>query len=148
MNLTEISLLLADDDPDDCLFFEEALDELPFSVKLTCVNNGEELMLFLAQENQVLPTILFLDLNMPRKNGLECLIEIKRNDKLKALPIIIYSTSLDTKTAEIMYDLGAHHYIRKPSEFSKLKDVIGTAIQLTVQSSCTQPDKDNFIIQI
>ena len=148
MNLTEISLLLADDDPDDCLFFEEALDELPFSVQLTCVNNGEELMLFLAQENQVLPTILFLDLNMPRKNGLECLIEIKRNDKLKALPIIIYSTSLDTKTAEIMYDLGAHHYIRKPSEFSKLKDVIGTAIQLTVQSSCTQPDKDNFIIQI
>lgn len=148
MNLTEISLLLADDDPDDCLFFEEALDELPFSVQLTCVNNGEELMLFLAQENQVMPTILFLDLNMPRKNGLECLIEIKRNDKLKALPIIIYSTSLDTKTAEIMYDLGAHHYIRKPSEFSKLKDVIGTAIQLTVQSSCTQPDKDNFIIQI
>ena len=148
MNLTEISLLLADDDPDDCLFFEEALDELPFSVQLTCVNNGEELMLFLAQENQALPTILFLDLNMPRKNGLECLIEIKRNDKLKALPIIIYSTSLDTKTAEIMYDLGAHHYIRKPSEFSKLKDVIGTAIQLTVQSSYRQPDKDNFIIQI
>lgn len=148
MNLTEISLLLADDDPDDCLFFEEALDELPFLVQLTCVNNGEELMLFLAQENQVLPTILFLDLNMPRKNGLECLIEIKRIDKLRALPIIIYSTSLDTKTAEIMYDLGAHHYIRKPSEFSKLKDVIGTAIQLTVQSSHTQPDKDNFIIQI
>lgn len=81
-----MNLLLADDDVDDCLFFKEALEELPINSNFSVVNNGEQLMKFLTDSQTTLPDILFLDLNMPRKNGMECLIEIRQNQKLKTLP--------------------------------------------------------------
>ncbi len=140
-------MLLADDDPDDRFFFEEALDELSLPVQLTTVNDGEQLMQHLEQGNADLPTVLFLDLNMPRKNGFECLIAIKNDDKLKALPVIIYSTSFDTNTVDLLYDHGAQHYIRKPSEFSQLKKVIHTALTSLAQSFSTQPEKEKFVLQ-
>ncbi|MBC8110037.1 MAG: response regulator [Verrucomicrobia bacterium] len=90
---THLNLLLADDDKDDRFFFEEALEELQVSIHLTTVNDGEQLTQLLIQQmtklpNQ-LPDVLFLDLNMPRKNGFECLAEIKRTKKLQHLPVII-----------------------------------------------------------
>ena len=89
-----IHLLLADDDNDDCMLFQEALTELALSVDLSVVNDGEQLMNYLKQ-HQNFSGIVFLDLNMPRKNGLECLTEIKMNEQLKKIPIIIISTSYD-----------------------------------------------------
>ncbi len=118
---TTLNLWLADDDADDCMFFKEALDELPLDSSLVTVNNGEELMRALATKSTTLPDVLFLDLNMPRKTGFECLSEIKRNEGLKSIPVIIYSTSLDLAVVNLLYEKGAHHYIRKPGEFSDLK---------------------------
>jgi CheY-like chemotaxis protein len=147
MKRDSIRLLLADDDYDDCLFFEEALEELPLSVQLTTVNDGEQLMQHLEEESQKLPNILFLDLNMPRKNGMECLVEIKRDQKLKSLPVIIYSTSFDPETISLLYDHGAQHYIRKPSDFTQLKQVIFNALQLLAKPFTKQPDKEKFVLQ-
>ena len=147
MNTIPLNLLLADDDTDDCIFFKEALEELPVSAKLTTVNDGVQLMDLLSAKETQLPDALFLDLNMPRKSGFECLSEIKIIDKLMNLPVIIYSTSLNMEDVELLYQKGAHYYICKPGEFDKLKKVIFEAITLTSQSKLTQPARDKFILE-
>ena len=93
MNLKQLNILLADDDTDDCIFFENALGELLLSTNLTTVHDGEQLMLLLTKNSTENFDVLFLDLNMPRKNGITCLDEIKHTDKLKSIPVIIFSTS-------------------------------------------------------
>lgn len=141
-----IRILLADDDLDDCLLFKEALEQLPLSFHLVSVHNGEQLMQLLHQEKDQLPDMLFLDLNMPRKNGFKCLSEIKENEKLKQLPVIIYSTSFDQEVVNLLYKNGAQHYIRKPNDFLEIKRVIYQAIAITAKSNILQPTKEEFVI--
>ncbi|MEO8086808.1 MAG: response regulator [Bacteroidota bacterium] len=141
------NILLADDDEDDRMFFKEALSELSISASLDTVGNGEELMNFLEDNKINLPHVLFLDLNMPRKTGFECLSEIKQDVKLRRLPVIIYSTSLNPEVMELLYNKGAQHYIRKPAEFAKLKSVINKALSLSGKNKIVQPPKENFVIQ-
>lgn len=142
-------LLLADDDKDDCLLFEDALAELPITADLTIVHDGEQLMQLLEEETIAPPPphVLFLDLNMPRKNGFECLEEIKRDDKLKLLPVIIFSTSFNEDAINRLYDQGAHYYIRKPAEFSQLKKVIYQALLLATSNGMMQPTRENFVLK-
>ncbi|MEO7975627.1 response regulator [Flavobacterium sp.] len=148
MNTKEYNLLLADDDEDDCDFFREALNELPITYSLITVNDGVELMSFLSDKSEnSLPDILFLDLNMPRKNGFECLTEIKQNKKLQPLSVIIFSTSLDVNIVDTMYENGAIYYIRKPGDYSKLKKVIGNALALISGKKMKQPEREQFILQ-
>jgi CheY-like chemotaxis protein len=147
MNTIKHNLLLADDDTDDCIFFKEVLEELGVDTTLTVVNDGVELMRLLSKKTDSLPDVLFLDLNMPRKNGFECLLEIKLDDKLKHLPVVIFSTSLDMQVVNLLYEKGAHYYIRKPGEFSKLKKVIHEALTITSQTKSAQPAKEKFILQ-
>ena len=146
MNKTTLNLWLADDDEDDCLFFKEALEELPGDSSLVTVNNGEELMLALATMPS--PDMLFIDLNMPRKNGYECLCEIKLNENLRSVPIIIYSTSFDPEIVKLLYEKGAHHYIRKPAEFSDLKKVLLEVLSATAVNNPVRPLRENFVIQV
>ncbi len=141
------NLLLADDDIDDCMFFKEALTDLDLPVALVAVNDGVELMEFLLKKTDDLPDVLFLDLNMPRKSGFECLSEIKLNEKLKQLPVIILSTSLDLEVANLLYDNGAHYFIRKPGEFAVLKKVIHDALIIVSQNKSKQPSREQFILQ-
>lgn len=148
MNRQRYNLLLADDDEDDCAFFRDALDDLLLPVSLVTVNDGVQLMEFLENNSSDnLPDILFLDLNMPRKNGVECLTEIKQIDDLKNLPVIIFSTSLDMEIVDKMYEKGAIYYIRKPGDFSKLKKVIENALTVTAENNFKQPKKEHFILQ-
>ncbi len=79
MNSKQLHILLADDDIDDCNFFDKALQALPISSNLTTVRDGERLMKYLGENSKQLPNVLFLDINMPRKSGFECLSEIKEN---------------------------------------------------------------------
>jgi len=141
-----LNLLLADDDKDDCLFFTEALEELHASANLTTVHDGEQLMMMLTKKNADLPNLLFLDLNMPRKNGFECLAEIKLNKKLNGLRVIIFSTSSEQKTINLLYENGAQYYIRKPADFGDLKIVIEQALIQASQKTMSQPAKEDFII--
>jgi CheY-like chemotaxis protein len=140
-------LLLADDDFDDCTFFKEAMEELSLSTTLTIVNDGVELMHYLRGGDQTPPDLIFLDLNMPRKTGLECLVEIKTIDKLRRLPVIIFSTSLEMDVVESLYEKGAHYYIRKPAEFSSLKKVIHEALAIIGRNSI-RPPKERFVIKM
>ncbi len=147
MSLKQLNILLADDDIDDCIFFKVALEEFSLPTHLTTVNNGEQLMQLLEKETNELPDALFLDLNMPRKNGFKCLLEIKLNEKLKQIPIIIFSTSFEHEVVNLLYKNGAQYFIRKPSEFSKFKKIIQQAITIIAQESISQPTRENFILK-
>jgi CheY-like chemotaxis protein len=148
MSKQNYSLLLADDDDDDCAFFKDAIDELNFSIDLITAKDGVQLMNFLLDDlANNLPDILFLDLNMPKKSGYECLTEIKTIDKLKHLPVIIFSTSLDLNIVDLMFEKGATYYIQKPGEFSKLKKVIENALTISAENNFRQPVRDYFILQ-
>ena len=129
----KINIFLADDDNADCLLFKEALEELPVSVHLTILNNGEQLMELLTKKGNKLPDILFLDLNMPRKNGFTALGEIKRNAELQQLPVFVYSTANERDNLNMVFRDAAHYYIQKPAEFSEIKKVIYLALTLIVE---------------
>ena len=150
-----MNLLLADDDNDDCLLFEEALQELMLPTRLSVVHDGENLMRRLAQKKEQLPDVLFLDLNLPRKNGIECLSAIKRDQGLARLLVIIFSTSSESKLVSLLYENGAHYYIRKPTDFSQLKKVIHQALVIlkdflsdatSLIGSRRQPAKEHFVL--
>jgi CheY-like chemotaxis protein len=135
MNLKQLKILLADDDSDDCLFFRKALEELLLPAHLTIVPDGEQLMNYLSENSENLPDILFLDISMPRKNGLDCLSEIKQNKKLKGLPVVILSTSNSKDTISMVFEIGAHVYIHKPGDFMQLKQVIHHALPIATEKS-------------
>lgn len=145
-----LRILLADDDTDDCSFFKEALKGLPLITHLTTVHDGEQLMKLLAEVTDKLPDVLYLDLNMPRKNGFECLEEIKRDEKLKLLPVIIFSTSFDEDRVNLLYRNGVQYFMRKPSEFSQLRTIIHHGLTRITQDlsvgNIKQPAKENFVL--
>ncbi len=119
-----IKILLTDDDSDDILLFREVLAELPFRTELATVYNGEQLMNLLLRGPDNLPDILFLDLNMPRKNGYECLVEIKKNETLNKLPVVIFSTACDPEIIKQLYRHGVYSFFRKPNKFEELKKLV------------------------
>ena len=133
MNPKQLNILLADDDPDDCYLFKEAL-EVAVSANFTAVHDGEQLMQVLINEKNSLPDVLFLDINMPRKNGFECLAEIKRHEKLKGLPVVILSTSFDYDKIDILFKTGADVYVRKPRSFTQLVEVIQHALPMAAEN--------------
>jgi CheY-like chemotaxis protein len=146
MNKKHLNILLADDDTDDCIFFKEALDELLIKTDLTTVHDGEQLMIYLDGTSRKLIDVLFLDINMPRKNGFECLAEIKQNENLKELPVIIFSTSYEQEVVNSLYESGAHYFIRKPSEFAQFKKIIYHTLLLIIQEEIAQPSRANFVL--
>lgn len=141
-----IKILLADDDNADCLLFKHALEELPVSTDLTIVHDGEQVIEELTRNGNKLPDVLFLDLNMPRKNGFASLGEIKRNTVLQELPVIIFSTTSELEAVKRVFRDAAHYYICKPDDFSQLKKVIYEALTLITQKNNPLPLKENFMI--
>ncbi len=140
------NILLADDDTDDCAFFEEALGDILLTTNFTAVHNGEQLMHHLLVDAVVLPDIIFLDLNMPRKNGFECLAEIKQHHKLKLVPVIIFSTSYEQEVVNLLYHGGAHYFIRKPAQFSKFKKIIHHALAVMASGHYRRPGEAHFVL--
>jgi DNA-binding response OmpR family regulator len=114
-----ISIFLADDDDDDRDFFNDAIKELGSGFKLTMVNSGDKVMDYFNDKNP-LPQFVFLDINMPVKNGIECLKYIKEKHPGNHFHVIMLSTSLADKDIRHSYDYGASVYIQKPGNFSHL----------------------------
>lgn len=141
-------ILLADDDEDDRLFFVDAFKELKINTKVDVFTDGVELMNYLNKEGVVLPHILFLDLNMPKKNGLECLDEIKSNDKFSEIAIAIYSTSSSEEHIEETFVKGANVYIQKPNDFNTLKKILAEVVAINWQYHTSNLNKENFLLRI
>jgi len=105
-------------------------------------------MNYLNHPEAVLPNVLFLDLNMPRKNGIECLSEIKMDDKFNDIAIAIFSTSSSEEHIEETFVLGANIYIKKPSDFSTLKKVLSDVVTINWQYYTSGLNKDNFLLRM
>lgn len=143
-----ILITLADDDEDDRLFFTDAFDELKINTVVNTVNNGRELINFLNEPETVLPSIIFLDLNMPILNGIDCLKEIKQNEKYKDIAIAIYSTSSSEEDVENTFVLGANIYIKKPSNFNDLKKILSDVVTINWQYHTSGLNKENFLLRL
>ncbi|MCH7411367.1 response regulator [Belliella sp. DSM 111904] len=149
MKSNPLKIVLADDDEADRLLFIEAFDELNAGTYIQTVNDGVELMKLLLQtaiEN--LPDILFLDINMPKKNGLDCLKEIRSNKKFQEVSIAIFTTSSSQGDMENTFLLGANVYINKPNNFQKLKKILEKS--LSYASVYQEPpfNMNNFILNV
>ena len=148
MTKDHINIILADDDEDDRLFFTDAFSELKINTRVNTFNDGVELMNYLNDVDCVLPHILFLDLNMPKKNGIECLLEIKKNSRFDTISIAIYSTSSSEEHIEETFVNGANIYIKKPNDFNTLKKVLSDVVTLNWQYHTSGLNKDNFLLRI
>ncbi|MBP6587063.1 MAG: response regulator [Flavobacterium sp.] len=147
MQQDSIRITLAEDDEDDRLFFTDAFEELKINTIVNTLNNGRELLNYLEHPETILPNIIFLDLNMPILNGMECLKEIKQNNKFNDIAIAIYSTSASDQDVENTFVLGANIYIKKPSNFNELKKILSDVVIINWQYHTNDLNKDNFLLR-
>lgn len=120
--MTYKNILQIDDDIDDCEFFMEAVQEIS-SAAYTGIQNPVEALRKLIGK-QIQPDVIFLDLNMPVMSGFEFLTEIKKQDVIKNIPVIIFSTSQLNEVIVKAKNYGANEYISKPSDFNELKKIL------------------------
>lgn len=139
-NVQPITILVAEDDPDDQLLIKEAFEDNRLANKLQFVNDGVELMEFLHRrgdyadlKGQSLPELILLDLNMPRKDGREAIAEIKADPALRRVPIVVLTTSSAEADVLRTYDLGVASYISKPVTFVALLDAMEKLTDYWVQ---------------
>lgn len=124
------NIFIADDDIDDRSIFAEALSELEPNVLLTEFEDGLQLMNALHSESSI-PDILFLDINMPKYTGLQCLEMMKATQsKFADIPVIILSTSNDPVTIQTAFDLGASFYAVKPASYNEIKFFLDTVMKM------------------
>jgi CheY-like chemotaxis protein len=126
-----VAIMLADDDEDYPRLIKEAFKQLGMTNEIRRVEDGEELLDYLFRRNKYrnsseypLPGVIFLDLNMPRKNGLEALEEIRKSPDLRSIPVIMLTISSDKKDIRLSYTLGANSFVTKPFEFEELVQAI------------------------
>lgn len=143
-----LKIVLVDDDKDDHLIFSKALEDTSFATDLILLSNGEKLMEYLSKNIKALPDAIFLDLNMPRKNGSECLVEIKQNKNLNAIPIIIYSTGFHADILDLLYKYGAYYCIRKSSNKLHTNKVLKIVLKTISERSGIRPSREKFEIYI
>ena len=148
MEYKPLTIFLAEDDEDDRQFFTDAIAQMKVKTKLKTFNDGQELMDHLSDIDQAEPDLVFLDLNMPRKSGMECLEEIRKNPRLKDLVIAIYSTSASEEDVEDTFVRGANIYIHKPNDFPALKKVLADVLSVNWQYHTSGLDKANFLMSI
>ncbi len=123
-------MLIIDDDPDDIELLSEAIKEIDPGIVCDSVSGSLEALQLLSVEQLIVPDYIFLDLNMPRMNGKECLAEIKKIQQLSAATIIVYTTSQRMDDVDEMLSSGASFFLIKPSVFAHLKQALQRILNL------------------
>lgn len=136
-------IVLVDDDSDDRDLFKEALSFIHPLAQVETRCDGEELMDGLATMS-IVPDVIFLDLNMPRKNGKECLIELRASTEFRETPIVIYTTSLNPVDIHETYVHGATYFMRKPNSFEELKETLHNLLYSLLKTA--ERSKDKFVV--
>jgi CheY-like chemotaxis protein len=126
--LNAIDVLLVDDDPGDTLMIREAFAENKVKNELTCVADGVQAMAYLRREGDYAkaqrPDLILLDLNLPRKDGREVLAEIKADEQLRTIPVVVLTTSSAEEDVLRSYQLHANAYVTKPVDFDRFIEVV------------------------
>lgn len=126
------SIYLIDDDMDDIELFRDALEEVDPSVSLHYANDGHEAVRNLTERTDALPDLVFLDISMPVFSGLQCLASFKKDDQLRNLPVIMYSTSSHEREIHLARELGAVAFVTKPNDFRLLKRILTLVLDTPV----------------
>ena len=126
---TPIEVLLVEDDPGDVLMTQEAFEEHKVRNRLTVVSDGDDALAYLRRDpsvypDAVRPDLILLDLNLPRKDGREVLREIKADESLRAIPVVVLTTSEAEEDVMRSYDLHANAYVTKPVDFERFIRVV------------------------
>lgn len=122
-NMPSINVLFVDDDSDESYLFNEALEQAGLNIYLTRANNGNHLISLLVS-GEATPDLVIMDLNMPYKDGVEALTEIRNTPRFKDLPLVIYSTNKNEKSINTCYERGANLFVVKPNDFDGLLKVV------------------------
>ena len=141
-----LKVTLADDDKDDQEIFQEALNQTPVVSELTTVDNGQELMDNLKDETIPNPDVIFLDINMPGKDGKECLKEIKNDDNLKDIPTVMFTTSTSEKDIEETHKTGANLFVPKPNSFNTLVVILKNIFTFKWSDLFKRPEKKDYLL--
>ncbi|OYQ36326.1 response regulator [Flavobacterium cyanobacteriorum] len=141
----KLHILLAEDDTDDRLLFEDAFNDVKIKYTLIIFDNGSDLVAYL-HDSDILPHIIFLNLNIPGKTGLECLQEIRNNSRLKDISVAIYSTCSNNTSVEETFIAGANIYIKKTGNFTALKKIISDVVHINWQYVTDGLNRENFMI--
>jgi CheY-like chemotaxis protein len=143
-----INILLADDSVDEQFLFVHTLKGIDQNVSIQTAINGVELLKQLRQPDMVLPDLLFLDLNMPLKNGKESLAEIRKDPRLKDLKVIIYSTSDEKRDVDETYELGANIYVRKPHDYIELEKTLSKLINMVRYKGVDRYPRTHYVFSL
>ena len=127
------SIYLIDDDMDDVELFRDALEEIDPSVSLQFANDGHEAVRSLRAKPDALPDLVFLDISMPVFSGLQCLAFLKKDDRLRDLPVIMYTTSSQDGEIRKARELGALAFVTKPNDFRLLKRILTLVLDTPVK---------------
>lgn len=122
-------LVIVDDDADDRMLFIEAVKEVDENIECITANDGQEALDLLKKDVHSLPDLIFLDISMPRLSGKKCLSEIKNDERLKHIPVIIYTTSKDVEESKKLKEMGAYHFISKPSNAEEIYYLVSFALE-------------------
>jgi CheY-like chemotaxis protein len=126
------NIYLIDDDMDDIELFREALEEVNPSISLQYANDGYEAVRNLTERKDALPDLIFLDISMPTFSGLQCLASFKKDEQLKDLPVIMYTTSSQEREIRAARELGASAFVTKPNDFKVLKRLLALVLDTPV----------------
>ncbi len=140
-----LRILLIDDDLDDCIFFKDALNETGVSTQLQIATKCTNILEVTGENEDKLPEMIFLDLNMPMVSGHECLAIIRKTSHLKNVPVIIYSTSAIKREVEETINAGANLYLQKPSSFQLLVIALKKILRIDWSNQMINVDRNNFV---
>lgn len=125
----KISLLIVDDDGDDRILFIEAVRDVDKAIECIEATNGEQALEFLRNTANILPDCIFLDLRMPLLSGKQCLQQIKMDERLKNIPVYIYTTSRGVEESIELKEMGAYHFISKPNREDDVYYLVALALE-------------------
>lgn len=136
--------LIVDDDADDRMLFIEAVREIDEAIECKIAKNGEQALELLRNIEYPLPDFIFLDIRMPRLGGKKCLLEIKKDERLKNIPVVIYTTSRAVDESKELRAMGAFHFISKPRNADEIFYLISFVID--EQANAMRRDKERRAI--
>ncbi len=142
--MSTLNVLLVDDDSEESYLFNEALEHAHLNISLSRASDGNDLIAYLY--NKPIPDLVFMDLNMPYKDGLEALTEIRSNPGFKNLPLIIYSTAQNEGSIDACYEKGADLFVVKPMDFDEMVRVVKKVCTFDWKNF-TKPSREDFVVK-
>lgn len=140
-----LHIFLVDDDADDRLLFQEALQEVAPQAKLSLAD-GCDMLLKLSKVESDKPDMILLDLNMPGLNGFDCLDEIKSKHLLSNIPVLIYSTTANPEQVKKTYNKGATLYMQKPTSYEGIKKLMNKVLLINLQDQMPKAIESNMVL--